>query len=225
METVFLDVDDRIMMCTTNKLESICQLSQLRGSLFACKLVLLHTIMCTIIIQKQKKYNRGKWKSEPRFPSGQPPSHGDAWNRHARRCPYGKWLGSPGSELGEGSAMGERVWECARGEIRRVLEEGVLLRVSHCFPVILWFTAAQLGVVCLWWWDLSCGRLSWCASALNARKIWGKRTLYYSTCTCRYLSMQLVYCYICCFHNALSFVSVFENLCFLFIFPFSSPLL
>lgn len=54
METVFLDVDDRIMMCTTNKLESICQLSQLRGSLFACKLVLLHTIMCTIIIQKQK---------------------------------------------------------------------------------------------------------------------------------------------------------------------------
>lgn len=55
METVFLDVDDRIMMCTTNKLESICQLSQLRGSLFACKLVLLHTIMCTIIIQKQKK--------------------------------------------------------------------------------------------------------------------------------------------------------------------------
>lgn len=119
----------------------------------------------------------------------------------------------------------ESVRECVRGEIRRVLEEGVLLRVSHCFPVILWFTAAQLGVVCLWWWDLSCGRLYWCASALNARKIWGKRTLYYSTCTCRYLSMQLVYCYICCFHNALSFVSVFENLCFLFIFPFSSPLL
>lgn len=67
METVFLDVDDRIMMCTTNKLESICQLSQLRGSLFACKLVLLHTIMCTIIIQKQKNIIEEveKWAAFP----------------------------------------------------------------------------------------------------------------------------------------------------------------
>lgn len=148
METVFLDVDDRIMMCTTNKLESICQLSQLRGSLFACKLVLLHTIMCTIIIQKQKKYNRGKWKSEPRFPSGQPPSHGDAWNRHARRCPYGKWLGSPGSELGEGSAMGERVWENVR-----VVKFAVCWRRVCC---CVW------AIVFRWFCDLLLHNLVWC---------------------------------------------------------------
>lgn len=66
-----------------------------------------------------------------------------------------------------------------------------------------------------------------CVCVIEAYRRFGeKRTLYYSTCTCRYLSMQNTsVCYICCFHNALSFVSVFENLCFLFIFPVSSPLL
>lgn len=111
----------------------------------------------------------------------------------------------------------------------RVSASVVECGVSHCFPVILWFTAAQLGVWC------ACGRPSWdpsvgllvCACVIEAYRRFGeKRTLYYSTCTCRYLSMQNTsVCYICCFHNALSFVSVFENLCFLFIFPVSSPLL
>lgn len=121
------------------------------------------------------------------------------------------------------------VWRVDHPEGVCVCASVVECGVSHCFPVILWFTAAQLGVWC------ACGRPSWdpsvgllvCACVIEAYRRFGeKRTLYYSTCTCRYLSMQNTsVCYICCFHNALSFVSVFENLCFLFIFPVFSPLL
>lgn len=64
-----------------------------------------------------------------------------------------------------------------------------------------------------------------CVRVIEARRFFRgkKNTLLF------YLYVQVpIYttsvCYICCFHNALSFVSVFENLCFLFIFPFSSPL-
>lgn len=92
-------------MCTTNKIDSICQLSQLRGSLFACKLVLLHTIMCTIIIQ-----NIVEVRERESFPV-------------RAKCPYGKRLATRFGEERDRRACEEeheRSSECLfRGEIRK----------------------------------------------------------------------------------------------------------